>query len=713
MSQEDSVKASNEEIFQLTVSPVNLLEQLLSITENFINATCKSQPERDLDIIKKRFGLSHENVYSLEEIGIYYDITRERVRQVEFKIISKLAELMYGSSEFKKFKLQESFVQEYKQVKSSLLDLDYILAEEEVRKFFQDRYGIKKESELFFSLNFLMELLGYCPISVKINGYSGLTKLAWCLKEQFNKANVEKVFSYFNTLLDKPERFKFFDIVISLNKAKDHRLNKDFIRMLLKLCVEIEKVGDEEDIYQVKFECLPSAAERAFRVLQEKGDPLHFSEIAKIINHAELNLGKDLGKGKRITVTNLRNQLVADSRFKPIGRSGIWSLSDWDNIATKTITHIMEDSFHEGGKPLSVKEVYQYVIARRPDASFKSVSVYLSNTDVFVRVDKNQYALVVWGLKPLDKSIRRTADEASSLINTVLKEIFVDKDSIHFADLIRLVKEKTELAEMTIRKRVKSSQNFELKQEGTSNGYTVYCLNRDFEQVGSYLESGKELLRDKIQNEIISILQANPNKPITKGDLYFQVRKEVECLRPTFYAYLSNMKDIKQYTENGKSYCLFEYQEPQNSVDVDSALLATCSDLELSNRLKRAINKLNIDEVDLGLFELGRIFENELKDYLVTAKQNSVIQVYRKDTEKLVSMIDCVVRENVVSKGYYLHVLREERNERAHGKIPNLDERKTILNKAHYVAELYIQNIIFFNDQKNKILAQIINASTA
>lgn len=223
----------------------------------------------------------------------------------------------------------------------------------------------------------------------------------------------------------------------------------------------------------------------------------------------------------------------------------------------------MEDSFHEGGKPLSVKEVYQYVIARRPDASFKSVSVYLSNTDVFVRVDKNQYALVVWGLKPLDKSIRRTSDEASSLINAALKEIFVDKDSIHLADLIRLVKEKTKLAEMTIRNRIKFSQNFELKQEGISNNYTVYCINRDFEQASSNLDFGKELLRDKIQNEIISILQANPNKPITKGDLYFQVKKEVECLRPTFYAYLSNMKDIKQYTENGKSYCLFEYQEKQ------------------------------------------------------------------------------------------------------------------------------------------------------
>lgn len=706
MNQEDEV-SNFEEISQLTVSPFNLLEQLPSITESFISATCKYHPERDLDIINKRFGLNHENVYSLEEIGIYYDITRERVRQVEFKVISKLAELMDGSSKTQKLKLPENLVQEYKQVKNSLLNLDYILSEEEIKKELQDRYEISEENKSFSSLNFLMELLGYCPIPSKINGYWGSTRLAWCLKSQFHKAHIEKVFSYLNSLLNKPQKIKFFDIVVAINKTKGHRLDKDFIKMLLKLCIDIEKLG-EDDVYQVKFECLPSAAEKAFRVLQENGNPLHFSEIAKIINRAELNLGK----GERITVTNLKNQLVADSRFKPVGRSGIWSLSDWENVATKTITQIMEDSFHESGKPLSAKEVYQYVITRRPDASFRSVSVYLSNIDVFVKVDKNQYALAVWGLKPINNSIRITHNEASSLINAALKDIFVDKDSIHFADLIRLLKEKTTLAEMTIRKRIKSSHNFKLKQEGTSNSYTVYCINRDFEQTDSYLESGKQLLRDKIHNEIISILQANPNKPITKGDLYLQVKKEVDCLRPTFYAYLSDMKDFKQYTENGKSYCFFEYQEQQNSVDIDSVLLDTCSDPQLLNRFKRAINKLNIDEIDLGLFELGRIFENELKDYLIVAKQHSVIQVSKKDLEKLVSMIECVVRENVVSKGYYLHILREERNERAHGKIPNLYERKAILNKAHYVAELYIQNIIFFNNRKHTILTQLTNPST-
>jgi hypothetical protein len=133
-------------------------------------------------------------------------------------------------------------------------------------------------------------------------------------------------------------------------------------------------------------------------------------------------------------------------------------------------------------------------------------------------------------------------------------------------------------------------------------------------------------------------------------------------------------------------------------------LLAECSDLELLDQLKRAMSKLNVDEVDLGLFDLGRIFENELKDYLMIARDHAVIQVNQKDLQKLANMIDCVVREKVVTKGYYLHILREERNERAHGKIPNLEERKKLLNKAHYVADLYIQKIIFFNSKRHEII---------
>jgi len=46
--------------------------------------------ERELTILKLRFGLEEEEVYSLREIGKKYGVSRERIRQIQEKALSKL-----------------------------------------------------------------------------------------------------------------------------------------------------------------------------------------------------------------------------------------------------------------------------------------------------------------------------------------------------------------------------------------------------------------------------------------------------------------------------------------------------------------------------------------------------------------------------------------------------------------------------------------------
>ena len=50
----------------------------------------KTLTPREREIIEMRYGLKDGYDYTLEEIGVYFKITRERVRQIEAKAIKKL-----------------------------------------------------------------------------------------------------------------------------------------------------------------------------------------------------------------------------------------------------------------------------------------------------------------------------------------------------------------------------------------------------------------------------------------------------------------------------------------------------------------------------------------------------------------------------------------------------------------------------------------------
>jgi hypothetical protein len=123
--------------------------------------------------------------------------------------------------------------------------------------------------------------------------------------------------------------------------------------------------------------------------------------------------------------------------------------------------------------------------------------------------------------------------------------------------------------------------------------------------------------------------------------------------------------------------------------------------------VQSAISDLDVERVDIGLFRLGREFETTLKAYLMAAyKKGKLISTpgnKNPDQLKLVEMITCLKNNDIVTDEAALSYLRQQRNDRAHGSTPTLEERRILMNNVQQLASLYIDYIKLFDDLLQKI----------
>ena len=87
----------NKNVFYLLNYDTNRWELFINPTiqpEGFtkmsIEESCLSVPNREEKVLRLRFGLEDGRTRTLEEVGKEFDVTRERIRQIEAKALRKL-----------------------------------------------------------------------------------------------------------------------------------------------------------------------------------------------------------------------------------------------------------------------------------------------------------------------------------------------------------------------------------------------------------------------------------------------------------------------------------------------------------------------------------------------------------------------------------------------------------------------------------------------
>jgi RNA polymerase primary sigma factor len=77
-------------IEQVTASPLE--EATAELLKDDLSMALKLLPPRDREIISLRYGLVDQRQRTLDEVGRHFNITRERVRQIEARALAQLRE---------------------------------------------------------------------------------------------------------------------------------------------------------------------------------------------------------------------------------------------------------------------------------------------------------------------------------------------------------------------------------------------------------------------------------------------------------------------------------------------------------------------------------------------------------------------------------------------------------------------------------------------
>lgn len=316
----------------------------------------KGLPQRTTDIVERRFGLKTGRRETLETIGQSYDITRERVRQIELEGFSKINPKIKENQKLFKY-FEEVFVSFGGLKKED--DLLQVLA------------GNKFQNHVFF---LLANGDGFNKIPEDNDFYS-----FWTIK----KDPIKQAKSLIKSTI---KRFKKEKKVFSLNELlKDQKLDKDIFLSYIGISKEIQKNPEEKFGLRNWLEINPRGVkDKAYLVFKKEEKPLHFADVASLIEKLPFPC-----QNKTHTAT-VHNELIKDERFVLVGR-GLYALKEW-GYEPGVVKDIIIKTLRDSKKSLSKKEILGKVLEQR-FVKENTIALNLQDRDYFTRDSSGRYTI--------------------------------------------------------------------------------------------------------------------------------------------------------------------------------------------------------------------------------------------------------------------------------------------------------------------------------
>ncbi len=293
---------------------------------------------RSRDVITKRYGLGkNPNRMTLDAIGKAYNITRERVRQIENHAISSIRKSKNYSEEKSAFDEIEKLIH----------GMGGIIAEKDLLDH------ISKDKSTQSQLNFLLVVGQQFKIIKEDEDY----KRRWFIDGSLAKNiqdSLKKLYENLgdDELISEQEMIKSFLKYVE-NISEEHR-TEEIAKRWLAISKKVSKnpLGEwgktKSSNVSVK-----GMRDYAYLIMRKHGSPIHFKEVAKAIT-------KVFNKKSHVATTH--NELIKDPRFVLVGR-GLYALSEWGYMSG-VVRDVIKKIIEKYG-PLTKKEVIDKVMKER------------------------------------------------------------------------------------------------------------------------------------------------------------------------------------------------------------------------------------------------------------------------------------------------------------------------------------------------------------
>jgi hypothetical protein len=322
--------------------------------------------ERASDVIMNRFGLTADGKRkTLEEIGKKYNITRERVRQVEDAALNLI-------KKSEAYKGEQAVFSELKQL---MHKLGSVVAEHDLLSYISKDEATQNHIHFFLVLSDAFKKYREddhfharwsVDDGVADKVHDALRKLYASLKDEDLIPETEIIKKFFDQIKDMAVEYR------------DEEMAKRWLSM--------SKAVAKNGLGEWGKASSPNIRTRgikdyAFLVMRRHGSPMHFKEVADSISKTF---------GKKTHYATCHNELIKDARFVLVGR-GMYALAEWGykaGIAREVIQDILK---REG--QLSKDAVVEKVMKER---YFKknTILVNLANPKYFKKNKNGLYVAV-------------------------------------------------------------------------------------------------------------------------------------------------------------------------------------------------------------------------------------------------------------------------------------------------------------------------------